>query len=380
MTDTESTNVFNSSDGGSLAERKARHLEICVRPDVYAVETNQTGLDGVRFVHRAVAEKNLADCTTETEFLGLPISIPVFISSMTGGSDEAYRVNRELARAAQIARIPVGMGSMRILFRKPEVIDHFRLKRIAPDVPVFTNIGGVQLPQISHSLIIETAKKIEVDAIAVHLNIGQELFQADGDTEFRGVLDGIRRLCEASPLPIIVKETGFGISPVDVAALLDAGVRYVDLAGAGGTNWVRVEAHRSDDTTTADEFSDWGLPTGVLLGALARTGDGRKRDGILASGGIRTGMEVAKCLALGAEAVGLALPFVRDVTSGGADAVVKRVEDIRTVLRSVMIMTDVATPRELRSVPLWSTRAFSDESASLAATGTDGTGTDNADG
>jgi isopentenyl-diphosphate delta-isomerase type 2 len=342
------------SHADGIGQRKAEHLEICTLPERYEVENGSTMLNQVRFVHRALPEISASEIDPSIDFLGYRVSLPCFISSMTGGSAEGYRANKDLARIAQEARLPVGMGSIRILFRKPEVIDHFRLKEIAPDVPVFANIGGVQLPQSENTRLIELVKELGVDAIAVHLNPGQELAQPEGDRDFRGVLDGVRRLCEESPVPIIVKETGFGIAPDEVKLLLDAGARYVNVAGSGGTNWVTVEGYRLSDEQRAvtDEFAGWGMPTGVLVAAARDTG------AVLASGGLRSGMDVAKAVALGAVSAGLALPFIRAVTAGGVETGLAFARQLETVIRNVMLLTGSRTVEELRSARILTTPAF----------------------
>jgi isopentenyl-diphosphate delta-isomerase type 2 len=289
--------------------------------------------------------------------------MPVFISSMTGGSEGAYQVNKDLAVAAQELGIPVGMGSIRILFRKPDVIEHFLLKRYAPDVPVFANIGGVQLPELSHDEIYRMIEHLAVDAIAVHLNPGQELAQPGGDINFEGILDGIRRFCGGSPVPVIVKETGFGIDPETILRLLDAGAAYVDIAGAGGTNWNRVESYRHEDpsiTAAIREFDDWGIPTALILGAL-----GRNQRGVLASGGLRTGMDVVKALALGAEAGGLALPFARAVTEGGVSGAVAVGRQLQYVIRTAMALTGCTEISGLREAAMWTDEGFRLDSAAL---------------
>lgn len=349
-------------DNDAITERKAQHLDICSDSEHYEVEGGSTLLDDLRFVHRALPEVNEADVDLRTSFLDMPVSMPIFISSMTGGSAEGYRVNRLLAQIAQDAGIPVGTGSIRILFRKPEVIDHFMLKRIASRVPVFANIGGVQLVDPAHGPLLELVKRLEVDAVAVHLNPGQEIVQPEGDRAFEGVLDGIARLCDRSPVPVIVKETGFGIGPHEAAMLVDRGVRYVDVAGCGGTNWVTVERYRMDDAdqAVAAEFADWGIPTGVAV-AAAGSLPGR----ILASGGIRSGMDVAKTIALGAEAAGLALPFARAVVSNGYEGGLALAERIRAVLRSVMVLTGSPTIAALRRAAMIRSQRFVQMTASL---------------
>ena len=332
----------------SIGRRKARHLEICTDAASYSVENGTTMMQSVGLIHRSLPELNADDVDTACEFLGFRVAFPFFISSMTGGSSEAFKANKELARVAQQARIPVGTGSIRVLFTEPEVIDHFRLKTLAPDVPVFANIGGVQLREPDNSKLVEMVRRLEADAIAVHLNPGQELAQPEGDRDFRGVLAGIQRLCESSPVPVIVKETGFGIGPDEARRLLDAGARYVDVAGSGGTNWVTVEGYRlsDDEKQVTDEFAGWGLPTAALL-AASRSLEGR----ILASGGLRTGMDVVKSLVLGAVSAGLALPFIRAISSGGVEGGLALVHRLGSVLRTAMALSGSRTVAELRSAP-----------------------------
>jgi len=289
------------------------------------------------------------------------VAAPIFISCMTGGSERGFSANRELAKAAREKGYAVGMGSIRILFDHPELFDHFHLKALAPDVPVLANIGGVQIRDEEHGKLFELVKKLEVDSLVVHLNPGQELFQPEGDRDFRGIKDSIARLCEGSPVPLIVKETGFGIRPGLVSELLARGVRYVDLAGAGGTNWVTVEAYRlpEQERQEPEEFADWGIPTALILACL-----GRYQGQILASGGVRSGLDVAKSIALGAHAAGLALPLIREVLSGGAEAVVRYLDRLENTLRSVLVLTGSRTAAELRAGKFWLDPAFA---ASVAA-------------
>ena len=331
-----------------IGHRKKRHLEICTDPDTFSVENGTTMLDGVRLIHRSLPELNATDVDMSTEFLGYPVSLPCFISSMTGGSAEAFKANKDLARVAQEPRIPVGTGSIRILFTDPDVMEHFQLKQCAPDVPVFANIGGVQLREPDNTKLVELIRRLEVDAVAVHLNPGQELSQPEGDRDFRGVLSGIKRLCEKCSVPVIVKETGFGIGPDEIKTLIDAGARYVDVAGSGGTNWMTVEGYRLSERArqVTDEFAGWGLPTAALL-AAARPFEGR----ILASGGLRTGMDVVKSIVLGAVSAGLALPFIRATTDSGVEGGLAFVERIRTVMQNAMVLTGSRTVADLRSAP-----------------------------
>lgn len=287
---------------------------------------------------------------------------------MTGGSDQGFRANTNLARAAQQLGLPVGMGSFRVLFEHDEVFEHFHLKAVAPDVPVLGNLGGVQIRDLPHPKIVELGRRLELDAMVIHLNPGQELFQPDGDRDFRGIREAIGRFCEASPIPVIVKETGFGVAPSLVEDLLGLGVRYVDLAGAGGTNWVSVEGYRGDAGLEADaaEFATWGLPTALLLAAI-RARYGRACDGkILSSGGVRSGQDLAKSIALGAVCAGTALPLIRAEAEAGVDGVVAYLESMMRTLRAVMVLTGSRSPENLRSAPLRVRPSFAAEVDSLA--------------
>lgn len=357
--------MSNAHTGPAMSRRKAQHLSICLDDETYVVETNRTRLDEVHLVHRALPEIDEGAVDTSVDFLGTSVALPIFISSMTGGSDGGYQINKDLAAVAEELRIPVGMGSIRILLRKPDVTEHFQLKRYAPSVPVFANIGGVQLPEVDHDEIFRLIDTLGVDAIAVHLNPGQELVQPGGDRDFRGILDAIERFVRRAPVPVIVKETGFGIPPWEIDALQERGVAAVDIAGAGGTNWSRVESYRQEDDTAAaaaTEFDDWGIPTALILASL-----GRHRAGVFASGGIRNGIDVVKALALGADAVGLALPFVRAVASGGISEAVAYGRQVQYVIRTGMTLMGCTGIRDLRDAPVWIDEALRRDAESLRA-------------
>ncbi len=355
---TRSSRSPDTADGGAIGYRKKRHVEICIDPDRYRVEgTVSAGFDGVRLLHHALPELAEEEVDSGVSFLGCSLSLPLFISCMTGGSLEGFAANRNLAVAAQQARVPVGLGSIRVIFEHEEVFDHFHIKPLAPDVPVMANLGAVQVRDMPHLQIVEMLKRLEVQALVIHLNPGQELFQPDGDRDFRGLMPAISRLCDSCPLPIIAKETGFGISPSLARELLGLGVSAIDVAGAGGTNWVAVESYRlpQDATQAARELDDWGLPTAVVLDVL-RDDPGT----ILASGGLRTGLDVAKAVALGAELGGLALPFIRAVSSGGVDSVLALIQNLSKTIRSVMLLSGCADVSALRAAPLMRAPWFRD--------------------
>lgn len=340
-----------------IGSRKAAHLEICT-DDGYEVEPDRARFDELRFLHNSLPEVGLQEIDLSVDFLGQRVALPLFISSMTGGSDRGYELNEQLAQVAQEVGIPIGTGSIRILLRHPEYTDHFALKQIAVGVPVFANIGAVQLPHTEHDAIFALLDTLRVDAVAVHLNPGQELAQPEGDSDFRGIIDAFGRFCKRSPVPVIAKETGFGIRPSEARALRDAGAALVDVAGSGGTNWSVVEGYRTDGAlrAAADELALWGAPTAILLAAAEAA---QLTDCILASGGIRTGLDVAKSLALGAISVGMALPFARAVAGGGVAAGVELVDAIERVVTNVMVLTSSRSIDALRRTSLWSSAGFS---------------------
>jgi isopentenyl-diphosphate delta-isomerase type 2 len=251
------------------------------------------------------------------------------------------------------------MGSIRILFRQPDRFADFHLRPLAPDVPLFSNLGAQQLVEErlrdNYQSLNEWNKRLEVDAQVIHLNPGQELYQDDGDRDFRGIKDTLEDFIARSPRPVIVKETGFGIAPDEADWLLKAGATYLDTAGAGGTNWLTVEAYRLDQAgyESAEAMREWGWPTALLLAVL-----GHRKGRILASGGLRSGLDLAKSIALGAHAGGFALPVVRAAKVGGADAVVALLNGYARALKTAMVLTSSRSLADLRKAPLDTSRDF----------------------
>lgn len=337
-----------------MEERKSKHLYICSNPSQFDVEGNAPGFEGIHIIHNALPEIGESEVNTKVDFLGTEAALPLFISCMTGGSEGGFMANKSLATAAQQAGIPVGLGSIRVLFDHPELIEHFHIKPQAPDVPVLANIGSVQVRDRNHKDLIELCKRLEVQSLVVHLNPGQEMFQPEGDRDYRNQMAAIAALCDLSPIPIIVKETGFGIHPTLISRFLDAGAAYVDVAGAGGTNWIAVESYRmpEEEREAAGEFDSWGMPTSILMASLKEIGL-TETGKILASGGLRSGMDISKALILGAALTGLALPFIREVTDGGEEAVLKYIGRLKKVLRTVMVLTGSKNLSELRNRKVW---------------------------
>ena len=326
-----------SPNGVITSTRKAEHLRINLEEDVSAKGVG-TGFDAYRFMHCALPEIDLADVSTATEVLGWRLASPLFISCMTGGTDAAHRVNMVLAETAADLGIAIGLGSARVLLERPEAIASFAIRHVAPDVPLFANLGAVQLNLgIRPDDCARLVEMLGANALVLHLNALQEALQPEGDTCFSGLLQRIEDVAASLDVPVIVKEVGWGISPDLVTALLEAGVAAVDVAGAGGTSWSEVERHRLDGAAarTAAAFAGWGIPTAVALTqARAAAPDAV----IFASGGMRGGLDVAIAAALGANLVGVAGPFLR-AAALGTQSCVDLAREWIDVLRIAMFCT-----------------------------------------
>ena len=335
-------------DEPAIAKRKADHLEVAASGRANFAKS--TLLEHVHLVHQALPELALGDIDLSTKLVGKTLAAPLVITGMTGGTAEAAAVNRDLARAAQDAGVALGLGSQRAMDEHPELAATYEVRDAAPDVVLFGNIGAVQALAMGPDRVIALAKRIGADAIAVHLNPGQELIQERGDRDFRGACDAIARLCAASPVPVIVKETGCGLSLEAARALIKAGVHTVDVAGAGGTSWVAVEAVRatagSNAAALGNELWDWGVPTAVSVVACARA-----NLSVIASGGLRTGYDIARALALGATAGGMAAPMLRAQRAGGRAAVTALLEQIIGSIRAICLLTGCRSARELARAP-----------------------------
>ena len=356
-----------------ISVRKEHHLDICVDDERYPdPAAGGTSLDQVRLVHQALPELDSAAVDTGQPFLRARLRLPLLISCMTGGSGRGRSANRALAEAAQRAGIAVGVGSIRPLLRDPSTFADFHVKPYAPDVPVLANLGAVQLRELGAGALRPLLERLEVQGLAIHLNAGQELFQVDGDRDFRGLLAAIAGAVEGCGVPVLVKETGFGIGPAQVRQLLGQGVRYVDVAGADGTNWITVEGERlaAPERQSAQAFADWGLPTGPVLAVLGREEAGR----VIASGGLRHGVHLAKALALGAGLGAMALPFIRAVMAGGADGASTLIERIEHELRVAMTLCGASSVAALRRVPVMQSAAFRHQVAELRRTSAPGGG------
>ncbi|MEW6582786.1 MAG: type 2 isopentenyl-diphosphate Delta-isomerase [Actinomycetota bacterium] len=330
--------------------RKADHLRIVLEEDVAGAGIT-TGLERVRFVHQALPEIDLADVDTSTTLLGRPLAAPLVISCMTGGVARGGEINRVLASAAQEAGVAMGLGSQRAALDDPALARTFAVRDVAPDVPLLANIGAAQLGAADAvAMCRRVVDMAQADALVIHANPLQEALQPEGTTAFAGLLDRIGEVAAALPVPVIVKEVGWGIAENVARELAARGVAGVDVAGAGGTSWSEVERRRIHDPVmarAAEAFRDWGIPTvDCVLGCRRALPDGI----VIASGGLRTGVDVAKCIALGADAAALAAPLLHAAVAG-RDAVRDALAVLIAGLRIAMFSVGAPTVTELRATP-----------------------------
>jgi isopentenyl-diphosphate delta-isomerase len=294
----------------TTSQRKTDHIRINLEENVDSSLT--TGLERFSFLHEALPDFNLNDVSLEASFFNKTLKAPLLISSMTGGTADALRINRNLAEAAQAAGIAMGVGSQRAALENPELAHTFQIRDIAPDIPLFANLGAIQL---NHGNDIEdcfeAVEMIQADALILHLNPLQEAVQPEGNTNFAGLLEIIEHACTALSVPVIIKEVGWGISGATAKRLANAGVAAIDVAGAGGTSWSQVEMHRAETESQAKiaaSFIDWGIPT---ADSILMVKEAAPNIPIIASGGLRSGVDIAKSIALGATLGGMAGPFIK---------------------------------------------------------------------
>jgi isopentenyl-diphosphate delta-isomerase len=302
---------FSSTSSAEIENRKTDHLRLCLDENVQCQKVGP-GLERYRFTHCCLPELDLGDISLTTPFLGKQLGAPLLISSMTGGTELAKVINLRLADVAQHYNIAMGVGSQRIAVENPQVATTFKVRSRAPSILLFANLGAVQL-NYDYGLAecLKVVDFLEADALILHLNPLQECVQTHGDTNFRGLLSKISLLCQKLPVPVIVKEVGNGISGPIAQKLVEAGVTAIDVAGAGGTSWAKVEGERAQDSRQRDlgqTFADWGLPTADCITAIRAI---NPEIPLIASGGLRNGLDAAKAIALGADLAGMAWPFLK---------------------------------------------------------------------
>jgi isopentenyl-diphosphate delta-isomerase len=332
------------------ASRKTDHIRINLTKNVQSALSN--GLERFHFPHQALPEINLDEVDTKTELFGKRLAAPLLISSMTGGTKEAGSINRALAEAAQSAGIALALGSMRPALETPTLAATFRVRNLAPSILLLANLGAVQL---NYGYTVDHCRRAvelaEADALILHLNPLQEALQPEGNTRFAGLLKKIETVCRALSVPVVVKEVGWGIGAETARQLAAAGVAAIDVAGAGGTSWSQVEKFRArnrDGVKLAALFKDWGLSTADALAECHRVLPNLP---VIASGGIRNGLEIAKCIALGATLAGVAGPLLRSAVRG-PQAVEADIQRFLTELRVTMFAAGARDLAALQRVPL----------------------------
>ncbi len=328
----------------NTSDRKSDHIRINLENDVKSGLTN--GLERWQFIHQALPELDYDQINLRTSIFGKTLYAPLLISSMTGGAKNCKNFNEIFAKAAQETGIAMGVGSQRAALEDPTLIHSFEVRKYAPDILLFANIGAIQL---NYGFDLETCKRavdmIQADALYLHLNPLQEVLQPEGNTNFRGLIKKIESICSGLTCPVIIKEVGWGISGEIASTLFDLGVSAIDVAGTGGTSWSQIESFRGDEenATIAASFKDWGIPTETSIQLLRKSAPNMM---IFASGGITNGVEVAKCLALGAILGGLARPFLQ-AADNGEDVLIKLINRIKKEIKICMFCTGKSNLNEL---------------------------------
>lgn len=325
-----------------IVNRKLSHFDLCAHQDV-EFRSKTTLLEDVELVHQPLTETRLEEIDLSVNVLGKRLSSPLMITGMTGGAEEVGRFNRDVAAVAERLGLGFGVGSQRVMLRHPETAATFQVRDVAPNVLLFGNIGIAQTREMATREVVRLAESIGADALCVHLNTAMEIIQPGGDHDFRGSFEALKRLAAESPIPIVAKETGCGFARESGLRLAEAGIEWVDVSGAGGTSWVGVETIRNRALRHLGEaFWDWGVPTAASVCELRGL-----NLSLIASGGIRTGMEAAKTLALGAKVAGVALPVLRAYVAGGAREVELFLGGMCDEIRAALMLTGCAKMSDL---------------------------------
>jgi isopentenyl-diphosphate delta-isomerase len=336
----------------NIGRRKDDHLALCAEDDV-GFRGVSTLLECVRLVHDALPDIAVADVDMSVTVLGKKLRAPLIIAAMTGGTEEAGRINRELASIAEERGYGFGLGSQRAMHLKPGAGATYRVRQLAPSTLVLGNVGVVQARSMTTSETRMLVDEVGADALCVHLNPAMELVQPGGDRDFSQGLATVARLVRDLGVPVVVKETGCGIGPAVGQRLRDVGVRHVDVSGAGGTSWVGVETKRAE--AAGDEGAralgqalwDWGIPTAASVALLAPMAF----ESLIATGGIGTGLDVARALALGATCAGIARPVLRALSAGGRARAMGFLDAVEGELRAAMLLTASRDVAALRRAP-----------------------------
>ena len=333
-----------------IQNRKEEHLRICLEEDV-EVHLHTSGFEKFRFIHQALPEIDRDEIDVSLNLFGKKLRAPILISPMTGGSETGKKINRNLALAAQKVGVAMGVGSQRIAIEFPELAHTFQVRDLAPDILLFANLGAVQL-NYGYGLneCLKAIEMIGADGLIFHLNALQEACQLEGNRNFKGLVSKIRDACRDLPVPVLVKECGWGISQEVARRLKDTGIQGIDVAGAGGTSWFFIENYRAKAKKKAylsESFREWGIPTVESLLWVREVAPDLT---LIASGGIRTGLDIAKAISLGATMAGLALPMLKAAVHS-ADAVAEKLTMLIEELRTAMFCIGASKLEELRDSP-----------------------------
>lgn len=328
---------MTSADSKLINSRKKDHIDLCL--NVSEIDRQSSEFDQIRLIPNALPEISFEEVDTSTTFLGKPISMPLIISSMTGGSDSrVQQINKNLAIAAETCQIPMAVGSQRVMIEDFDAIKSFSLRKWAPTIPLIANIGAVQL---NYGLGIEACQHaidtLDADGLFLHLNALQEVIQPEGDTNFSNLKSKIKSIQAQLSKPLLVKEVGCGFNSKNLDDLFNLGISYVDLAGRGGTSWSKLEGLRHDDCSLGHLFQDWGMSSIEILRNYAKL---NRNMNLIASGGVRSGLDLAKSLILGAKMGAMALPFLKAATIS-ADEVIIKIKSFQKELQTTMFLLGV---------------------------------------
>ena len=331
-----------------IAQRKTDHLDLATSGDVGFKQTT-TLFECVRLVHDALPDLDLDAIDLGTSVLGKSLRAPILIAGMTGGTARAERINLELAAIAEERGYAFGLGSQRAMLKGPEAKQSYAVRKVAPNALVLGNLGIVQAAKMSSAEIHDLVSAVGADALCVHLNPAMEIVQEGGDRDFRDGLATLQRLVQELSLPVIAKETGCGLSQIVAAKLHRIGVLHVDVSGAGGTSWVAVETQRAQPEKKAlgEAFWEWGIPTAVSVAWVHSYGF----QTVFATGGMRSGLDIAKAIALGASAGGIARAALQALESGGPSGARRFFNGVEAELRAALLLTGSANLAALRLAP-----------------------------
>jgi isopentenyl-diphosphate delta-isomerase len=331
----------------SIQRRKDDHLDLCATDEV-AFRGTTTLLERVQLVHQSLPDLHVDQIDTSVRLLGKTLRLPLVIAAMTGGTERAAEVNRDLAALAEAHGLGFGLGSQRAMHRQPETAWTYQVRELAPTALILGNMGVVQARELASRDIAKVVTDIGADALCIHLNPAQEIVQPEGDRDFRGGVETYKRLAAELPVPVLGKETGCGLSYQTAMKLRAAGISTVDTSGAGGTSWVGVETLRANggQAQLGNLLWDWGVPTAASVHACVRAGLTT-----IATGGIQTGLDAVRALALGASAVGIARPMLQAHVRGGKAEAERFIQQVASEIRAVMLLCGSPDIQALRSVP-----------------------------